>query len=123
MEVVDAIFTLFRVEPLCFICSTLVHGDPEDRQGLARSLFSEIVYDLDARRIVDFKLKPWADRFVVLSAALYENRDRGRATAPSHTTGHAGPHPAVRSSMTKIVLLNETFQSKGLPKGIIERTM
>jgi hypothetical protein len=24
---------------------------------------------------------------------------------PSHTTGHAGPHPAVRSSMTKVILV------------------
>jgi hypothetical protein len=29
------------------------------------------------------------------------NRDRGTETPPSHTTGHAGPHPAVRSSLTK----------------------
>ena len=43
----------------------------EDRQGLARSLFSSITYDLDRRRIVDYRLKPWADRFLVLRAALY----------------------------------------------------
>lgn len=49
-----------------------VNGDPEDRQGLARSLFTEIVYDLDVRRIVDFKLKPWAEQFLVLSGCLYE---------------------------------------------------
>jgi DNA invertase Pin-like site-specific DNA recombinase len=39
-------------------------GDDEDKQGMARSLFSYIVYDLDTRRIVDFRLKPWADRFL-----------------------------------------------------------
>lgn len=33
-------------------------GEDEDKQGMARSLFSYIVYDLDMRRIVDFKLKP-----------------------------------------------------------------
>ena len=47
-------------------------GDAEDRQGIARSLFSYIVFDLDSRRIVDFRLKPWADRFLVLRAAMYE---------------------------------------------------
>lgn len=50
-------------------------SDDEDRQGLVRSLFTEVVYDLDTQRIVDFKLKPWADRFVILRAALYEDDD------------------------------------------------
>ncbi len=52
-------------------------GDDEDRQGMARSLFSYIVYNLDTRRIVDFRLKPWADRFLVLRAALYEDDPEG----------------------------------------------
>ncbi len=44
----------------------------EDKQGLVRSLFTELVYDLDTRRIVSFQLKPWADRFVTVRGALYE---------------------------------------------------
>jgi hypothetical protein len=47
----------------------------EDKQGLAGSLFEYVVYDLDARRFTDFYLKPWADRYLVLRAALYENED------------------------------------------------
>jgi DNA invertase Pin-like site-specific DNA recombinase len=54
-------------------------GEDEDRQGMARSLFSYIVYDLDIRRIVFFKLKPWAERFLTLRAALYDN-DNGSST-------------------------------------------
>jgi len=50
-------------------------GDDLDRQGMARTLFSYIVYDLDTRRITDFRLKPWADRFLVLREALYENEE------------------------------------------------
>ena len=64
-------------------------SDDEDRQGMARSLFSYIVYDLDTRRIVDFRLKPWADRFITLRAALYsdDNEDvstssEGKAVTP-----------------------------------------
>lgn len=38
---------------------------------MARNLFSYIVYNLDTQRIVDFRLKPWADRFITLRAALY----------------------------------------------------
>lgn len=40
----------------------------EDKQGMVRNLFSYIVYDLDHRRIVDFRLKPWADRFLTMRA-------------------------------------------------------
>jgi hypothetical protein len=71
-------------------------SDDEDRQGMVRSLFSYIVYNLDTHRIVDFRLKPWADRFVMLRAALYndgekeiapeEFQGRGQAVAP---TGYA----------------------------------
>lgn len=46
-------------------------ADDEDRQGLVRSLFDYLVYDLDSRRIVDFRLKPWADRFLTLRTTLY----------------------------------------------------
>ncbi len=37
---------------------------PEDRQGFAQNLFSEIVLDLDTRQIAGFKLKPWAEPFL-----------------------------------------------------------
>lgn len=47
----------------------------QDRQGLVRLLFEHVVYDLDARRITDFRLKPWVERFLVLRAALYEQEN------------------------------------------------
>ena len=52
-------------------------SDDEDRQGMARNLFSYIVYDLDTQRITDFRLKPWADRFVILRHALYAGESTG----------------------------------------------
>ena len=48
-------------------------SEPEDRRMLAHTLFDEIVYDLDTRRIVDFKIKPWAEPILVLRAELYED--------------------------------------------------
>ncbi len=45
----------------------------EDRKLLANSLFDEIVFDLDDKRIVNFKIKSWAEPFLVLRAALYED--------------------------------------------------
>jgi hypothetical protein len=38
---------------------------------MAKHLFSEIVFDLDTRRIVSYKLKPWADDFLMLRMELY----------------------------------------------------
>ena len=51
----------------------------EDRRGLAQNLFESIVYDLDTQRIVDFRLKPWADQFLVVRASLYPD-DMGAET-------------------------------------------
>jgi len=48
-------------------------SEDEDKQGMARNLFSYIVYNLDTQRIVDFRLKPWADRFIALRASLYND--------------------------------------------------
>ena len=59
----------------------LWEGDnDEDKQGLARSLFHYLVYDLDTQRIVDFRLKPWADRFITLRGRLYEEDDTNTTT-------------------------------------------
>jgi hypothetical protein len=44
--------------------------------NMARNLFSSITYNLDLQRIADFKLKPWADRFIMLRSALYQDENR-----------------------------------------------
>jgi DNA invertase Pin-like site-specific DNA recombinase len=43
-----------------------------DKQGMVRMLFEMVEYNLDTKRITDYRLKPWADNFVILRAALYE---------------------------------------------------
>ncbi len=45
----------------------------EDRQQMAHMLFEYLVYDLDAQQIVDFRLKAWADRYLVLRTDLYDD--------------------------------------------------
>src|SRR5258708_6269376 len=50
-------------------------SDAENKQGLVRSLFTQIVYNVDTHRIVDFRLKPWADRYLTLCASLQEDND------------------------------------------------
>ncbi len=55
-------------------------ASPEYKQDMARNLFEYLVYDLDTRRIVDFRLKPWADRFLILRAKLYDDDPDGVKT-------------------------------------------
>ena len=47
-------------------------GSAQDKQSLIQGLFTAVYYDLDTRRITDFKLKPWADRYLVVRTNLYE---------------------------------------------------
>jgi hypothetical protein len=63
------------VEALARLVALWDAGDAEQRQALARSLFSHIIYDLDARRIVSFKLKPWAERFLELRIEVETHGD------------------------------------------------
>ncbi len=67
------------VEKLAYIWD---NSDDEDRQGLVRNLFDWVEYDLDARRITNFRLKPWADRFIILRGALYEAEKEASTTSP-----------------------------------------
>ncbi len=61
------------VETVDRIASLWDYSSDEDRRGLVHNLFEYVVYNLDQRRIVDFRLKPWAERFMVLRAKLYQD--------------------------------------------------
>lgn len=51
------------------------YGDDEDKQGLVRNFFDYLVYDFDTKQITDFRLKSWAEPFLVLRAALYQQQE------------------------------------------------
>lgn len=63
----------------------------EDRQGMVRMLFEYIEYDLDTRRFTDFRLKSWADNFLILRSALYDTENpqlsEGRKEKTTSETG------------------------------------
>jgi hypothetical protein len=65
-------------------------GSDEDKQGMVRHLFERIVYDLDRQQIVDFELKPWASRFLILRHALYQNGGDGGQAADKNKKGTKG---------------------------------
>jgi DNA invertase Pin-like site-specific DNA recombinase len=50
-------------------------AEGEDKRILARSLFEEIVYDMDGRQIIDFKVKAWAEPFLIYRAELLEESE------------------------------------------------
>ena len=50
--------------------------DDRMKQKLARHLFLYLEYDLDQGRITDFRLQPWAERFLIFRARLYEGTDK-----------------------------------------------
>jgi len=66
----------------------------EDRQGLARSLFEKVIFDLDQQQIVEFKLKAWADRFLVMRHAMHEIEaiEVGKQKTPPQGEGNYVTH-------------------------------
>ncbi|MCC6975232.1 MAG: recombinase family protein [Anaerolineae bacterium] len=59
---------------------------PEERESFVRSLFDEVVYDLDTRRIISFKLKSWAEPFLQLRVT-FEELYRQQNASDDVTTG------------------------------------
>ena len=58
-------------------------AEGEDKRILAHSLFEEIVYDMDGRQIIDFKVKAWAEPFLIYRAELLEDSE-GEKTKNRH---------------------------------------
>ncbi|MCC7206179.1 MAG: hypothetical protein IT323_02670, partial [Anaerolineae bacterium] len=52
-----------------------------DKQAFARTIFSEIIFDLDTRRIVDFKMAPYAEAFLQMRVTLEEFNRQQNASA------------------------------------------
>ena len=66
-------------------------ADNEDRQGMARNLFTHIIYDLDRERIVDFKLKAWAEKFLILRGSFFEPLGENKNVADHSSLQHHMP--------------------------------
>lgn len=58
----------------------------EERESFVRSLFDEVVYDLDTRRIISFKLKSWAEPFLQLRVT-FEELYRQQNASTDNSTG------------------------------------
>jgi hypothetical protein len=39
---------------------------------MGRVLFETIIYTVELRQLIDFKLNPWAERVLILQADLYQ---------------------------------------------------
>jgi len=74
-------------------------AQPAERRTMAHNLFDYITYDLDKQQIVDFRLKAWANGFLVLRAALSNQVARGSKTPTqggSSGVPHTGFSPQLR---------------------------
>ena len=69
-------------------------ADDEDRKGIAQNLIEEVVVHLDLRRIESFKLKPWADRFLILRMELYRDECPELAEGVEANLAESEPPPA-----------------------------
>lgn len=75
------------VEAIDKIARVWSQSNDEDKRDVARSLFDALVFNLDTRRIVGFRLKPWAERFLVLRAALYPKETDKKKSMPDGVKG------------------------------------
>jgi DNA invertase Pin-like site-specific DNA recombinase len=82
------------VEALKSLVGLWDRAHPEEKQQMVRNLFEYVVYNLETQCIVDFRLQPWADEFLVLRAALYE-RD------PNSPAGSAEEHATPSTQMLR----------------------
>ena len=72
------------------IASVWDKGSAADKQALVQGLFVGVYYDLDTRRITGFKLKPWADKYLVVRAnlnALESDTDHAESKAAPANVG------------------------------------
>lgn len=75
------------------------------------------MFDLDIRRITDFKLKPWADRFLTIRATLYEyDNDGDSGDSGANSGGNAG-HTG------EIEQLNDNTDHSAFVKGVFTDTV
>ncbi len=84
-------------------------SNDEDKQGMARHLFEYISYDLDRQEIVDFRLKGWADQFLVLRTALYAEETKDDHQGDDRRVVPTGLHHLVRYMSKKSNLRNAYF--------------
>ena len=78
--------------------STLWAGSgDEDRRGLAHNLFEELIYDLDQKRIVSFRLREWAEQFLIIRGQLQENGNERYKCTPDRTRTCASASGGLRS--------------------------
>lgn len=64
IEVATVLATLSKLKDVWF------NGTMEDKKGLVQSTFEYILFDMDTDRITDFRLKPWADQYVIIRAEM-----------------------------------------------------
>jgi plasmid stability protein len=85
------------------------NGTDQERYEFVHSLFDEIVVDLDTRRITSFKMKPWAEQFLVVRASLYEiDKRKNQAENGTGSTFQGSDTAMPLQGLSTISFLNST---------------
>jgi DNA invertase Pin-like site-specific DNA recombinase len=91
-------------------------AEPEERRTMAHNLFEHITYNLDTQRIVDFRLKSWASRFLVLRTALYiedDPEDKNASASGRRNMPHTGLETRLRFyRLAAKTILNNVFKGQ-----------
>lgn len=67
------------IEAVSKLANMWKRGTDEQKNGIARSIFESLTFDLDQQKIVDFRLKPWAEKFLVVRiSADAHNEDKAQ---------------------------------------------
>ncbi len=92
-------------------------GDAFDN-AMAESLVDSFKTELIADRV--WRTRAQLEFAIVASVGWYRSAGRDRAhPGPSHTTGRAGPHPAVRSAFPEAAVgIQESLQAVAGPVGV-----
>jgi DNA invertase Pin-like site-specific DNA recombinase len=94
----------------------------ETKREMAHSLVDHLVYDLDQKRIVDFRLKAWADPYLILRASLDEVGSKEEVNSVLHTSRKSREFtPLERIAAAAAHFLDRLYPPASSPRTTAER--
>ncbi|MCA9884849.1 MAG: recombinase family protein [Anaerolineae bacterium] len=72
IELISVLGTLTNLKRVWY------EGTHEDKRSLVHSIFEYILFDLEEKQITDFRLKPWADQYLIARAAMLAEEQKDK---------------------------------------------
>lgn len=74
IELISVLGTLTNLKRVWF------EGTSEDKRSLVHSIFEYILFDVEEKRITDFRLQPWADQYLIVRAMMLSDEQNGKSS-------------------------------------------